>query len=234
MSIHPEKAPYWLQLWFSQVGEATLQAEREVLEYLSKTERGRLARIRHEGKRREYLLSRMLMRHALGETFRRAASQWRFVEQNGATPRIEELPAGIGVSLSHSGGHVCFGMADCALGIDIEVDRPRGDLLASAEMFMADSERACLRGDEAAQLDYFYRCWCAKEACYKSLDASLQATTTFNSIVYAELQSGDANRALIEGRGDGFHFAAALARRPANIERHHYRAEVTVELDAGA
>ena len=212
----------WLKLWFSRVGESTLAAERSVLGWLSPSERARLARIRHDNKRREYLLSRFLMRHALSECFPRAAVEWQFDEQIGAIPVIEALPHGVQISLSHSGGYVCFGLANCALGIDIEIVRPRRDLLASAKMFMHRDELDNLGKNAAKAMDYFYRCWCAKEACYKSLAPDRQASTAFSTIRYVDLRAGDANRYLIEGGSEDFHFAASMAQRPTEIRRHSY------------
>jgi 4'-phosphopantetheinyl transferase len=224
----------WLRLWFSRIGESTRQAEQSLLEWLSTSERARLVRIRHADKRREYLLSRALMRHALSESFHRAATEWQFNEQSGATPAIEDLPAGVQVSLSHSGGYICFGLANCALGIDIEVDRPRRDLLASAEMFMNQEELVTFDKDDAMRLDFFYRCWCAKEACYKSLSSEQQTATTFNAIRYLDLHRGDANRYLIEGRSDDFHFAAVMAQCPGEIQQQSYLAAVAVSIQASA
>ena len=74
-------------LWFSKVGEATVAAEQAVLDYLSPSEEERLQRIRPQKKRREFLLSRSLMRHALSETFGGPATEWCLHEQPSASPR---------------------------------------------------------------------------------------------------------------------------------------------------
>jgi 4'-phosphopantetheinyl transferase len=224
----------WLKLWFSQIGESTVDAEQSLLDWLSTSERARLARIRHDDKRREYLLSRLLMRHALTECFQPATAEWQFNEQIGAMPAIEELPTGVHSSLSHSGGYVCFGLANCALGVDIEIVRPRRDLLAGAKIFMAQDELSTLGNNAATAMDYFYRCWCAKEACYKSLAPRTQETTAFNTIRYMDLRSGSANRHLIEGGSDEFHFAAAMAQRPTEIRQWAYLATVAVSIKDSA
>lgn len=231
MSIDHQSTSYWLQLWLSRVGEASHAAENRVREWLSATERERLQRIRHDGKRREYLLSRMLMRHALSQNFAQAADEWRFAEQTTSAPHIDQLPEGIHFSLGHSDGYVCFGLANCALGIDIEINRPRRDLGASAEIFMDSDEREYLLRGEMADRDYFYRNWCAKEACYKSLSADDQSTTLFAAISYTALLAGNGQRKLIEGGSDDYRFAAVMAQSPSEIEQYSFLISEKIVLE---
>jgi len=230
MSTDHRPRSHWLQLWFSRVGKASLSVEDCVLEWLSATELERLQRIRHDGKRREYLLSRMLMRHVLSQNFARAADEWQFTEQPDAAPRIDDLPEETYVSLSHSGGYICFGLATCALGIDIEINNPGRDFSTSAEIFMDSGEREYLLRGAAADQSFFYRNWCAKEACYKSLEPSRQARTSLTAINYADLQANRHGRLLIEGDGGDFRFASVLCAVPLRIEQNSFLEPVTVVL----
>ncbi|MCP4331961.1 MAG: 4'-phosphopantetheinyl transferase superfamily protein [Gammaproteobacteria bacterium] len=230
MSIDHEPVSHWLRLWFSRVGEASLSVENGALEWLSPTEFERLQRIRHDGKRREYLLSRVLMRHALSQNFARTADEWQFTEQPDAAPRIDDLPEETYVSLSHSGGYICFGLASCALGIDIEINNPGRDFSTNAEVFMNNGEREYLLRGATADQDYFYRNWCAKEACYKSLEPSRQARTSLTAINYADLQTNRYDRLLIEGDGGDFRFASVLCAVPLRIEQNSFLEPVTVVL----
>jgi len=210
--------PGTLQLWFASVSDASARAERKVLEQFSYSEFRRLHQITSGRKRREYLLSRALMRHALRRHFEPPAGSWQFVERSGATPLVSGLPEGIHLSLSHSGGLICFAIADCAVGIDIETCDRQRDFAAMAEAFMNDEELARLRR-QANRADYFYRIWCAKEACYKALPARQQAATLPRQLSYSALTENDAEWRLIEGRTETCRFAAVMKRRPRRIEQ---------------
>lgn len=219
----------WLQLWFSQVTDATVDAEQNLRGQLSQSERGRLLGIKRDDKRREYLLSRALMRHALGQQFHRAESDWQFTERSGGPPAIAELPSGIYLSLSHSGGYLCFAISSGTVGIDIEAIKQRRNLLAMAKMFMDDTELDQLGRKGASQEDYFYRAWCAKEACYKSLAPAQQATTSLAAISYRSLFDGH-DRRLIEGGSTAFRFAAAVTQLPVQTTQNAYLAKVRISL----
>jgi 4'-phosphopantetheinyl transferase len=231
MPIDESAQSHRLQLWFSRVSEETLSAEDEVLPWLSASERERLQRIRHTRKQREYLLSRALMRHALSQRFQRSEAGWQFTESSGMPPVIEDLPAGTHLSLSHSHGFLCFALASCRLGIDIEVTKTDRDFVATAEMFMDTEERERLQGNAGASADYFYRAWCAKEACYKALAPEQQIATTLQAISYTALREGRARQRLIEGEAADFRFAAAMAHSPATIEQHWFQVPVAVTLE---
>jgi phosphopantetheinyl transferase len=223
---------HWLQLWFSRVGTASLSIEVQAREWLSPAEHKRLQRIRPERKRREYLLSRALMRHALSRQFSRAESSWQFSQQLASPPLVGDLPADTFLSLSHSGGYVCFAIANCAVGVDIELVKPQRDRLAAARVFMDDSECAMLARRGAGRAEYFYRSWCAKEACYKALSPSAQAETSMRSISYPELQRTLGGWQLLEGDGIEFRFAAVLVPGPLRVAQHGFPESMEINLDA--
>lgn len=230
MPNDPDSPAHWLQLWFSRVGDASRPAENQVLDWLSPSELGRLQQLGHERRRREYLLSRALMRHALQHQFQRAEADWRFTERNAAPPRISGLPRGTHLSLSHSGGYICFAIASCAVGVDIEARKPGRDYLAAAEWFMDNAERAQLGRRRATRAEYFYRLWCAKEACFKALTPALQARTSLRTIRHADLRRGRSDRQLIEGDGDEFRMAAVVAAGALRIEQASFLETVAVAL----
>lgn len=234
MSTDQHSPCHWLQLWFSRVGAASLAIEDRVQEWLSPAEQERLRRIRQAGKRREYLLSRALMRHALSRQFSRAECGWQFSQQSASPPRVADLPVDTFLSLSHSGGYVCFAIANCAVGVDIELIRQGRDLPATARWFMDDYELAQLAGHEAAGADYFYRLWCAKEACFKALTPALQAQTSMRDLSHADLLVNRDDRRLIEGDGGEFRMAAVVASGPLQIEQRSFPQAVPVTLPATA
>lgn len=220
-----------LTLWFSKVDEATIAAEQAVLDCLSPSEEQRLRRIRPANKRREYLLSRSLMRHALSETFGGSPRQWCLHEQQHASPRAQQLPDGIHLSLSHSGGYICFAVASCPVGVDIEIVRTDRDYLSSASFFMDEEERAQLLAAEDSQVDFFYRSWSAKEAWYKALAPQEQAQTTMRSIRYAAVREGYGGRRLIEGHSNEFRLATVVLADTVRFEQAHYLEPVQVTLE---
>jgi len=219
MRSHSMLYPDTLQLWFASVSDATAREERKVLEQFSYSEFSRLQEITSSRKRREYLLSRALMRHALGQHFQPRAGAWQFVERAGAIPLVANLPEGIHFSLSHSGGHICFAIADCALGVDIETFDRQRDFAGMAEAFMNDEELARLKRGATIRADDFYRVWCAKEACYKALPARQQAATLLRQLSYSALTENTAEWRLIEGKTETCRFAAVMQRSPRRIEQ---------------
>ena len=218
----------FLQLWFSRVGETTRAAETAVEALLSASEKQRPASLKSPSRRREYLLSRALMRHALSRQYRREPRDWDFSDCLRAKPVVENLPAGNHLALSHSKGLICFALANCPLGVDIEFAARARDFAAMSRMFMNDEERIRLTASEAGQADFFYRSWCAKEASYKSLAADEQEKTLFTAIDYARLRRGDSGWQLREGRIGQFAFAAVTASPVDNISCNYFK-----EPDAG-
>ncbi len=211
-----------LQLWFARVSDLTLDQEQGVIPLFSESEADRLGRIKSHKKRREYLLSRALMRHALNLHFDSRAQLWEFVERSGATPFVANLMPSTHISLSHSGGLICFALSDCPVGIDIEGTRKRRKFSALAEVFMNAAELDSLAQDESKQADSFYRIWCAKEACFKALPAAKQATTALRKIDSSALIEGRGEWQLIEGKSEAYRFAAVLKCKPVNIDIRYY------------
>ena len=234
MAKHPPAPAHRVKLWFSQVGDSSVAAEEAVRDQLSPSETRRLQGLGAPHRRREYLLSRSLMRHALATTFDHPAHEWQLQERPGAAPLPQPAPADTWLSLSHSGGIVCFAIADCPLGVDIERIRTDRDYSRSADFFMDESERVQLDATSGSARDeFFYRAWCAKEAWYKALAPEQQARTVMRSINYGEVRQGRDGRRLVEGCGDGFRFAAALSDGKTMIEQAHFLAPIGIELEPG-
>ena len=212
----------FLQLWFSRVAETTRGVEAAVEALLSASEKQRLGRLKSATRRREYLLSRALMRHALSLRYRREPGEWDVYDLMQAKPVVNNLPAGNYLGLSHSKGLICFALANCPLGVDVEfIGKPR-NFTAMARMFMNDEERRRLAQSGVDQADYFYRNWCAKEACYKLLPADEQERTRFTRIDYSRLGEGDSKCYLREGRIGEYAFAAVSASPLDNISCDYF------------
>ncbi len=220
MSLVPDNAPFsphFLQLWFARVSNPTINAEQTIQNLLSDSEIKRLDSIKSKNKRREFLLSRALMRHALSHNFPVQEKKWLFIERPGLAPVITNLPDSIYTSLSHSHGFVCFAISSDRIGIDLENAGKQRDFVVLAEIFMNDEELDNLRLNETTQIDQFYQIWCAKEAYYKFLTPSEQSDISLKEICFSELIGNDSNCYLLEGKIEQYRFASITRNKPAKI-----------------
>jgi len=159
------------QLWITRVGEDTKLLEQETVLLLSQSEKRRLDATKNINKRREYLLSRALMRHAFSKLFNLPISEWKFIDKPNSAPIITNLQDKTFFSLSHSKGYICFVISQFPVGIDIEAINKKRDFSALADVFMSNEEINTLLNtdmEHETQAEYFYRIWCAKEAYYKA------------------------------------------------------------------
>jgi 4'-phosphopantetheinyl transferase len=216
--------PDTLQLWFTRVSDSTTKTEQPIRNLFSDSEKNRLESIRNSNKRREYLLSRLLMRYALSQHFQLQEKEWQFIERSGSAPIVCNLPENTYHSLSHSDDLICFALSDCPLGIDIEATNKQRDYLALAEVFMNDKELGYLAQNESAQDDHFYRTWCAKEAYFKALPVREQATTFLHQLSYLALIKNRTEWQLIEGKTDTYRLAAVMNNKPRAINQSYFLA----------
>jgi 4'-phosphopantetheinyl transferase EntD len=168
-----------LRLWFARVEDLTVEAKKQIESLLFPSERRRLQLTTSIKKQKEFLQSRALMRRALTQTFGLEEAQWCFTEYPNRPPDISNLPGGVFYSLSHSDGLICFAIADCTVGVDLECNRPRENLHELADAFMSAEEFSLLESQNAQTT--FYKIWSAKEAYYKALPALEQAGFNFKN-----------------------------------------------------
>ncbi len=173
-----------LILWLAHVEDNTYLLEQETIKLLSFSEKQQLNAIKSIKRKREFLLSRALMRHALTQQYGLATSEWTFVYKKGAAPCISNIPSGTYCSLAHSEGAICFVTSLFPIGIDIENSTKKRNFIELANGFMNDKEiehlHNCKTDDDIATV--FYRTWCAKEAFYKATGKSLAAQDKNSSI----------------------------------------------------
>jgi 4'-phosphopantetheinyl transferase len=222
MQSNPTSSPQILQLWFSRLSDSTIEIEQSIQKLFSPSETKRLESIKSDNRRREYLLSRALMRHALSQKFHLHEKDWLFIEQPESAPVIHNLPENTYFSLSHSRGLICFAISGCPMGIDIEASSKRRDFPALATMFMNKEELDYLIRNESTEIDYFYRVWCAKEAYYKSLPPSEQSTTSLRNFCFSDLTESDNDWHLIESKIEQYRFAAMIKNKPDRINCSYF------------
>jgi 4'-phosphopantetheinyl transferase len=153
-SLTPLSGQALLGLWqLTEPPEALWPLLPQPLHYTARFPQGR-----HEDRARQWLAGRVLAHQLLRELTDAQATLHSDV--NGR-PFFAELPAW-GVSLSHSGEWVAAVVArDAAVGIDIELERPKA--LKLAPRFLSEAERADAGSDAAKHSVY----WSAKETLYK-------------------------------------------------------------------
>jgi len=153
------------------VPEATRQSASQ---WLSDSERKRMAAIALPRRRDEFLAARYAMRlgmaHAHGES---NWHNWLLSSQENHGPTVLRGPVSHSghlpcLSLSHSCGLIAVGISHGPLGIDLEVQgrsRPYSELL---ELMGSVQERQRFETLPAAMRPAeFYRIWTLKEACFK-------------------------------------------------------------------
>jgi phosphopantetheinyl transferase len=143
---------------------------------LGDEERTALAAMASRKRRGQYAAGRLLLRHALHETFGGDPALWRIPVAGNGQPRPVLDGREPSVSVSHSGALALCGVAAAgALGVDVECCRPRpsgwGPL---ADVALHSLERDRLAGlPEQDRWRGFYVAWTLKEALAKALGLGL-------------------------------------------------------------
>lgn len=149
-------------LWLLDIGGVDEVAVDSFAARLGASEAARYARFVRPLRRRQFLLGRMLLRHAVGALLGVPAATVGAVEQPGRAPRLLLADAARAVpffSLSHSGNWAaCAVGVDTPLGLDIEVMDAARDVMALAGAAFGASQGDWLASlPEAARAPAFYR-----------------------------------------------------------------------------
>lgn len=155
-------------LWLRDDGSAMPDA---LTTRLATAEQDELATLARAGRRRGFVLSRLLLRRALAAHSN--LSPAGFVFSRAASGRLQLDHPALHVSLSHGPGRVAALVADAPCGVDIEGDRDNDGLLLARRHFAA-TEIAYLESlPDRARQDGFLRLWTLKEAAVKALHQGL-------------------------------------------------------------
>lgn len=127
---------------------------------LTQEERDRVARPSLQIRRREILLTRMLVRTTLSRYAETDPRDWRFGVGERGRPFIEH--SGLDFNLSHTEGMiVCLVAAVAGIGVDVEYLPRKNDTAGVANHFFAPQERAGLP-------ERFFDYWTLKESYIKA------------------------------------------------------------------
>lgn len=173
-----ERTPVQVDVYIANVSLlAPPGAEAAFTSRLTAEECARIERMKSPERRRQYTVSRVLVRAALAEWSGTPAGAWQIVAEENRRPFAHPpMPGATVPSLnwSHSGAHVvCALCAAGEVGVDIECIEAR-DIDTLAGEVMAREEREFLvRQPEPSRLETFYRFWTLKEAYVKAIGTGL-------------------------------------------------------------
>jgi 4'-phosphopantetheinyl transferase len=171
------------------------------VQQLGPSEVRRYGSFKRRQRKRQFLLGRMLLRFAVSNLISLSPHRLGVVERTGNAPQLV-LPDPPSLqprfSLSHSRDWVaCVVSSNVNLGVDIEVNDPRRDVLGISQLVFHPNEHLWLSAQpEAARVAAFYSLWSTREALYK-LMSSLGRQTVLSSLVGADGR--------LASRGPGWH-----------------------------
>ncbi|WP_144424083.1 4'-phosphopantetheinyl transferase family protein [Herbaspirillum hiltneri] len=140
---------------------------------LASDERHRLKHFSRTARAREFVLGRMLLRHAARHLLGPAARHVDVAERKHHAPVLSfsslSPTPDFHFSISHSRGWIaCMASTACAIGLDIENKMPARDVKELGAAAFDDAGREWLAGlDELRREEGFYRLWNNQEALYK-------------------------------------------------------------------
>lgn len=147
----------------------------------------RYAKIYRKERREQFLLGRILLKHALSDTLGIEADRISFHENSSTSPTLLVDGKGtqnIHFNLSHSRHFIaCATSTQKPVGLDIEWRDDTRDIDGSVALALLENERQWLKNQPPEQKNNgFYTLWTRKEACYKCL--SSQDSTPENKGFY--------------------------------------------------
>jgi 4'-phosphopantetheinyl transferase len=140
-----------------------------LLELLSAEEQERAARFKFPEPRNQYLISRALLRRALGRYLKIEATEVRFQTATNGKPELA-ADSDLRFNLSHTQGATVFAITrKRRVGVDVERIRQDTNVMELAERFFSRQEVQWLRSQPASEVvASFFSCWTAKEAYIKA------------------------------------------------------------------
>ena len=167
---HPEGTLPNNEVHVWQVDLNTWEKETDALfELLNPEERERAARFKFPPPRNQFVISRALLRRALGRYLKIEPRDIHFRTTGNSKPELAEN-SDIRFNLSHTEGVTVLAIArHRQVGVDVERIRADTNALELAERFFSPQEVEWLRAQPASDLlASFFCCWTAKEAYIKA------------------------------------------------------------------
>jgi 4'-phosphopantetheinyl transferase len=145
------------------------KATGSLFELLDPGEQERAERFKFPAPRHQYVISRALLRRALGTYLKIAAREVRFHTTANGKPELA-ASSDLRFNLSHTQGTTVFAITRRRqVGIDVERIRQDTNVMELAERFFSRPEVDWLRSQAASEhIASFFSCWTAKEAYIKA------------------------------------------------------------------
>jgi 4'-phosphopantetheinyl transferase len=140
-----------------------------LLALLSAEEQERAERFKFPAPRNQYVISRALLRRALGRYLKIEAREVRFRTAKNGKPELA-ADSDLRFNLSHTQGATVLAITrKRRVGVDIERMRKDTNAMELAERFFSRPEVHWLRSQPASEaIASFFSCWTAKEAYIKA------------------------------------------------------------------
>lgn len=171
-----------IDLWFcfdAEVEEHWLAIYRDQL--LNDAERTRERRFHFERDRRQFVITRALVRNVLSRYVAIAEADWQFTPGSHGRPQIVQAQAAhLCFNLSHTRGLIVLTVANrMPLGVDTENIQERAAPLDIAESFFSRREAEALAAlPPALQPERFFHYWTLKESYIKAREQGLSLPLT--------------------------------------------------------
>jgi 4'-phosphopantetheinyl transferase len=157
-----------VHVWHVQL-EAWEQTIGSLFDLLNAEEQERASRFKFPAPRNQFVISRALLRQALGRYLHRDALDILFVTTGNGKPELSGN-AELQFNLSHTAGVTAIAIArNRRVGIDVERIKENTEALELADRFFSPQEVQWLRSQPVAEhIPSFFGCWTAKEAYIKA------------------------------------------------------------------
>ncbi|MGA9966924.1 MAG: 4'-phosphopantetheinyl transferase superfamily protein [Terriglobales bacterium] len=162
-----------------------------LLELLSAEEQERAARFKFPGPRNQYLISRALLRRALGRYLKIEGHEVRFRTATNGKPELAAA-SDLRFNLSHTQGATVFAITRKRhVGVDVERMRKDTNAMELAERFFSRPEVRWLRSQPGSEvIASFFSCWTAKEAYIKAQGEGLSMPLSSFGVVPSPAGAG--------------------------------------------
>ena len=208
-----------LQVWpLSLSGEERSRARCERL--LSPAELERARRFFHERDRTAFVFSHGLMREVLGAYCGVDGAQLEFAAAEFGKPALaldgQPFASSVSFNLSHSHGRALLAVSDGGeIGVDIEREDARTDVLALASRYFFGSEFDAIRdAPDALRTGTFFRFWAAKEAVLKAQGSGLSVPLDRFHVIFDDNLATAAVESLDTARIDSGWFIRRVVCEP--------------------
>jgi len=162
----------------------------QLLGVLNAEEQERAARFKFPAPRNQFVISRALLRRALGMYLRVEGPQIQFRTSTNGKPELAN-DYGLRFNLSHTEGAMVFAITrKRCIGIDVERIRDNPDAMKLATRFFSVEEVQWLRSQPAAEISAsFFRVWTGKEAYIKADGDGLSKSLSSFSVLRVDGES---------------------------------------------